>query len=62
MGGIERKFLAQDHRARMGEGQPAVGDRDTDRLVAEIEPPASVLPSASRSGSSSIEIIPNSFP
>ena len=37
-GGVEREFLADDHRARMGEREAAVGNRDADRLVTEVEP------------------------
>jgi len=34
---VERKLLAQDDRARMGEGKPDVRDSDADRLVAEVD-------------------------
>ena len=36
--GVQREFLAHDHRARMREGEAAVGDREPDGLVAEIDP------------------------
>lgn len=36
-GRILREFPAHDHGAGMGEGEPAIRNRNADRLVAEIE-------------------------